>query len=157
MALARRDGAALVGALGLCLGVGYVGGTFSAASVDTWYQTLDKPALNPPDAVFPVVWTALYVAMAVAAWRVWRKAGAGRAFAWFVLQLALNLGWSWLFFGMRRIDLAMAEVLVLLAAIAMTWLAFRRVDRWAGYLFLPYLAWVGFATYLNAGLLMLID
>lgn len=155
MAMTWRDGVALAGALGVCLGVGALGGTFSAAAVETWYQTLAKPPLNPPDGVFPVVWTALYIAMAFAAWRVWRKVGLGRALGWFAVQLALNLGWSWLFFGMRRIDLALVEVVVLLAAIAMTWAAFRRTDRIAGLLFVPYMAWVAFATYLNAGLLAL--
>ena len=153
-----RDVLALVVFLALCLGVSGLGGAITATSVGTWYQTLEKPPFNPPDWVFAPVWTTLYVLMAIAAWRVWRRRGAeGRrtALSVFALQLGLNLAWSFLFFGLRRIDLALLEVTVLLAAIATTAVLFWRIDRWAGALFVPYLLWVAYATALNASLLLL--
>lgn len=150
----RRAGpglAALAAFVGLCLVVGAVGGAVTATSVGTWYAGLAKPGFNPPNGVFGPVWTALYVMMAVAAWRVWR-AGApvrGRALGLWGAQLALNLAWSCLFFGLRAPGPALAEIAVLWAAIAATMLAFRRLDRFAAWLMAPYLAWVSFAAVLN--------
>lgn len=117
-----------------------------------WYAGLAKPTWNPPNWIFGPVWTLLYTLMAVAAWRVWRKAGfknAGPALALHAGQLLLNAAWSWLFFGLHRMDLAFAEILVLWAAILATALAFRRHDRVAAWLMAPYLAWVSFAAVLN--------
>lgn len=117
-----------------------------------WYAALDKPPFNPPDWIFAPVWTALYVMMAVAAWRVWRRAGLGACMVLWGVQLALNGAWSWLFFGLHRTGLALADIVALLAAILLTATCFMRRDRAAGYLMLPYLAWVGFATVLNHAL-----
>jgi len=141
--------------LALCLAVAAVGGAVTASSVGTWYPTLAKPAFNPPNWIFAPVWTTLYFLMAIAAWRVWRRDGlrqARWALALFALQLALNLAWSVLFFGMRMIGAALVEVVVLLLAIVATTLVFWQRDRVAGMLFLPYAAWVAFATLLNAAL-----
>jgi benzodiazapine receptor len=149
-----REIAALAGFVALCLGVGAAGALATATSVDTWYPTLAKPAFNPPNWVFGPVWTTLYVLMAYAAWRVWRSgaAGARLALGAWALQLALNLCWSLVFFGLRAIGAALAEILVLLAAIALTAFLSWRIDRVAGALFAPYLAWVAFAAVLNAAL-----
>lgn len=120
-----------------------------------WYRTLQKPSWNPPGWLFGPVWTALYASMGVAAWRVWRRGGwrARRGeLGWFMAQWVLNGLWSPLFFGWHRPGLALAEILLLWAAIAVTGLRFARVDRAAGLLFLPYLAWVTFAAVLNATL-----
>lgn len=139
----------------LCLAVSGIGGAITATSVDTWYQALKKPSFNPPDWVFAPVWTSLYVLMAIAGWRVWRQArmaGAWRALAVFAVQLGLNLGWSSLFFGLRRIDLALLEIAVLLLVIVANTVLFWRIDRWAGLLFLPYVFWVAYAAVLNASL-----
>ena len=136
-----------------CLAVGAIGGAVTATSVGTWYQQLRKPSINPPNWVFAPVWTALYIAMAVAAWRVWRARGlegARSALVLFALQLALNLGWSILFFGLRQIGLALIEILILLATLVATTLAFRRIDGIAALLLVPYVAWVSFATVLTA-------
>ena len=142
----------LAGLIALCLAVGALGALATAQSVGTWYQTLAKPSFNPPDRVFGPVWTALYVLMAVAAWLAWRSAGwreARPALMLFALQLALNLGWSFLFFGARWIGGALVEVVLLWIAIAATIAAFRRHSQWAGILMMPYIAWVTFATALN--------
>lgn len=117
-----------------------------------WYAALAKPAWNPPAWVFGPVWTTLYLMMAIAAWRVWRVAGlrpARDAFLLYFAQLALNACWSMLFFGWRRPDLALAEILVLLVLILATAHQFRCHDRLAAWLLAPYALWVGFAAFLN--------
>ncbi|HWA46908.1 MAG TPA: TspO/MBR family protein [Dongiaceae bacterium] len=142
--------------LGILLAIVFVvagiGGAVTAASVDTWYRALAKPAINPPDWIFGPVWTALYILMALAAAVVWRR-GAGYerrlAMSFFFAQLALNLGWSCLFFGLHLIGGAFAWLLLLWTAIAGTLIAFWRIDRRAGWLLIPYLAWVSFAGVLN--------
>lgn len=146
---------ALLGFVALCLGVAAIGGWATSISVDGWYQTLDKPRWTPPDRVFAPVWTILYLMMAVAAHRVWRRAGVkgGReALALFGVQLALNLLWSILFFGLQRIGLALLDIVLLWTAIAATAVAFWRIDRLAGILLLPYLGWVTYAVVLNAAI-----
>ena len=153
--MTRRDLLGLGGFLLLCLAVSAIGGAVTATSVSGWYQELAKPPFNPPDGVFAPVWTALYILMAVAAWRVWRRADANarrRALAGFTVQLALNLLWSLLFFGWRMVGAAFVEVIVLLAAIVATAVLFWRIDRWAGAIFVPYIAWVGFAAALNGAI-----
>jgi len=150
-----RDLIALVGFIVLCFGVAAAGGAATASSVGSWYAGLVKPSFNPPDWVFGPVWTALYLMIAVAGWRVWRRRGQPGArvalTAWGV-QLALNLGWSLVFFGARLIGAALVEIVVLLAAIVVTAVLSWRIDRVAGGLLVPYIAWVGFATLLNASL-----
>ena len=142
--------ASLVVAVGLCLAVGALGGWVTATSVKTWYPLLSKPGFTPPDWLFGPVWTALYVLMGIAAWRVWRAdAKARNALAVFVVQLALNLAWSVVFFGLRKIGAAVAVIVLLEAAILTTMAAFWRVDRSAAALLLPYALWVAFATVLN--------
>lgn len=143
----------LLALVAACLAVGAIGGAVTATSVGSWYQQLRKPSFNPPNWVFAPVWTALYIAMAVAAWRVWRARGlegARSALVLFALQLALNLGWSILFFGLRQIGPALIEILILLATLVATTLAFRRIDGIAALLLVPYVAWVSFATVLTA-------
>jgi benzodiazapine receptor len=149
---ARRQALVLLAFVAACVGVGAVGGAVTATSVGTWYQQLRKPSFNPPDRVFGPVWTALYIAMAVAAWRVWRRQslrGARLALTLFAAQLALNLGWSVLFFGMRQIGLALIEIAVLFIAIVSTASAFARTDGAAALLLVPHLTWVAFAAMLN--------
>lgn len=147
-----KDLLALALFVGICLGVGGLGGAVTATSVTEWYPTLNKPSFNPPNWVFGPVWTALYVMMGVAAWRVWRAADRDTArgpLALFALQLAVNLGWSVAFFGLRNLGLAVAVIIVLDLLVLATALMFRRVDRFAEWLLIPYLAWIAFATILN--------
>lgn len=154
----KGDIAGLVFFLALCFGVSALGGLATATSVGTWYQDLQKPFFNPPDWIFAPVWTVLYVMMAVAGWRVWRAShGEARetALTMFVLQLVLNLIWSFLFFGLQRIDLALVDIVLLLLAIAATIALFRPIDRLAAWLLAPYCAWVGFAALLNLSLWVL--
>jgi len=142
----------------LCLAVSGIGGAITATSVDTWYQALEKPPFNPHDWVFAPVWTALYILMGIAAWRVWRLRSfevTGKALAVFAVQLGLNLVWSFLFFVVQRIDLALVEIVILLCAIVTNMVMFWRIDRLAGLLFVPYAVWVTYATVLNASLWLL--
>jgi tryptophan-rich sensory protein len=149
---APRSLAVLAGAFVLCFAVAGLGSVATMAGMDGWYQTLAKPSWNPPDAVFGPVWTLLFAAQAIAAWRVWRAGGAYArgALTLFGVQLALNLGWSVVFFALQQPTAALVEIVVLLVAIVATTVAFARHDRVAAWLFVPYLAWVAFATVLNA-------
>ena len=144
------DGAvALVGWLALCFAAAAVGARYQPGA---WYAGLRKPAWNPPSWLFAPVWTVLYAMMGVAAWLVWREAGLSREIGLFVVQLALNAAWSWLFFGLRRPGLAFADIVVLWLCILATLSAFWSVRPLAALLLVPYLAWVTFAAALNAAL-----
>jgi tryptophan-rich sensory protein len=132
--------------------------TFGAAAIgarflpDEWYRGLKKPAWNPPNSIFGPVWTVLYLLMAGAAWLVWRQYGIGGAILplmLFVVQLALNTAWTWLFFGRHEIRVAFIDILVLWVAILTTIILFWRLVPLAGILLLPYLTWVSFAAVLN--------
>jgi tryptophan-rich sensory protein len=132
--------------------------SFAAAGVGfrfppgDWYATLVKPAFNPPAWVFAPVWTLLYLMMGIAAWLVWRERGVPRAapaFALFLVQLALNAAWSWLFFGLHRIAWALVDLAALWLAIGATLLAFWSHRPLAGLLLVPYFLWVSFAALLN--------
>lgn len=138
--------------VGLCLAVGALGGWVTAESVRTWYTTIHKPSFTPPNGVFGPVWTALYVLMGVAAWRTWCNARPHQArvpLALFALQLSLNLAWSVVFFGAHWIGSAVVVIVALEIAIVATVLAFRRIDRLAALLLVPYALWVAFAAVLN--------
>ncbi|HET9452169.1 MAG TPA: TspO/MBR family protein [Aggregicoccus sp.] len=147
---------ALLLRVGGSLLAGVLGGLATRSSVGSWYPTLQRPSWNPPAWVFGPVWTTLYVLMGVAAWWVWRAAAPEqakrRAALLFWAQLALNVLWSFLFFGLRSPGLALLEIAVLWAAILLTLRAFWRVRPLAGALLLPYLAWVSYAALLNAAI-----
>lgn len=146
----------LVVALIVPLIVGAIGGLATSSSLTDWYPTLQKPAWTPPNWVFGPVWTALYLMMGFAAWRVWMVGLLNRpvrlALILFGVQLALNLGWSLLFFGLQRPLLGLVDIVVLDVVLTITLIAFLRVDRLAGFLLAPYLMWSWFATALNSSL-----
>ncbi len=142
----------LVGWLVVCFAAAAVGSRFLPGA---WYETLVKPAWNPPSSVFGPVWTVLYTSMGLAAWLVWRRAGfggAGAALAAFGAQLVLNAAWSYLFFGLHRPGVAFADIVTLWLLILLVVALFWRVDWRAGALMVPYLVWVGFASCLNFAL-----
>jgi tryptophan-rich sensory protein len=142
--------------LALVFAVSALGSWVTVPKIPTWYASLTKPSFNPPSWVFGPVWTVLYAAMAVAAWRVWiapaDEGQRSRALMLFWAQLALNAAWSPLFFGLERPGLAFVVILAMVALIAATMVAFFRIDRSAGWLFVPYLAWVSFAAVLNGAI-----
>ncbi|CAN5485565.1 tryptophan-rich sensory protein [soil metagenome] len=137
----------------ICLGVGWAGSQVSPGNGSSqWYEQLNKPDWNPPGWLFGPVWTALYIMMAIAAWRIWKKSGfSGGAteLSVFTFQLILNGLWSFLFFGLQNPGLAFIEIILLLATIIATAYLFFQKDRIAGWLMAPYILWVTFATVLN--------
>jgi len=116
-----------------------------------WYAALTKPSWNPPSWLFGPVWSVLYTLIGIAGWMVWRAKQPDRRLAMtaFSVQLILNALWSWFFFGLKEPGWALAEILLLLAAIVWTSVLFHRTRPLAGRLLFPYLAWVSFATFLN--------
>jgi benzodiazapine receptor len=138
------------------LAVGAAASLFSEPAIPRWYAGLVHPALTPPDWIFAPVWTGLYVLMAAAAWRVWRSTGTrSLEMAAYAVQLALDFGWSWIFFGLHRTGAAFSEILILDLAILTTTILFFRRDRLAGLMFLPYLFWTLFASFLTHALSVL--
>ena len=150
---ATRQLMALAVSLVICLGAAGIGSILTMPSIGTWYAALHKPQWNPPNWIFGPVWTFLYCCMAVAAWLVWRQGGFTAArvpLLLFAVQLALNVIWSGIFFRLRSPGAAFAEVVLLWILILATTIAFRPVSLTAAWLMAPYLAWVTFATVLNA-------
>lgn len=140
-----------------CLVVGYFSGMVTRSAITTWYPTLIKPSFNPPNWIFAPVWSMLYVMMGVAAGLVWDKIDSDKevvkkALVLFAVQLALNALWSFLFFGLKNPMLAGLEIVILWLMIYETHLQFTKINKIAGFLLLPYLAWVSFATVLNASI-----
>jgi translocator protein len=146
---------ALAGFVVLCLAVGAIAGFATSQSVVDWYPTLNKPSWTPPGWLFGPVWTVLYMMMGVAAWLAWRAGDARAALGIFAVQLALNMAWSFLFFGMKSPVSGLICIVLMWIAIVATILAFRRKSGLAALLMLPYLAWVSFATALNGAIVAL--
>jgi benzodiazapine receptor len=147
-----HQSAALVLCVGVCFAAAAVGAMFTSPNVPGWYANLDKPSWTPPSWVFGPVWSLLYLLMGISLWQVWRKTGfraAAMPLTLFGIQLVLNMAWSGLFFGLRSPGAALVEIVLLWCAILATMIAFRRRSALAGWLMLPYLAWVSFAAALN--------
>jgi translocator protein len=158
----RREGAtswwALAGFILVAELAGIIGLPFTETDPGSWYSQIDKPGFTPPGAVFGPVWTVLYALIGVAAWMVWRQPASvrrSRALLAYAVQLALNAAWTPVFFGGQAPAAGLAVVLALLAAVVTTLVLFIRVDRLAGVVFAPYLAWITFATALNAAIAMM--
>ena len=140
-----------------CLAIGFLSGQVTKNAIITWYPTINKPSFNPPNWIFAPVWSMLFTFMGIAAGLVWAKIDTNKevvkkALLFFVIQLALNALWSYLFFGLQNPLLALIEIVLLLLMIFETYNKFTKIDKIAGYLFIPYLAWVGFALILNANI-----
>jgi translocator protein len=136
----------------ICFAAAAIGGAVTTPKIGTWYATLAKPSWNPPAWIFAPIWSALYFCMAIAGWLVWRQEGTTGAqvpLALFGVQLVLNVLWSCIFFGSQNPGFAFAEVLMLWGAVAATTITFWRRTKVAGILFVPYWAWVTFASMLN--------
>ena len=126
-----------------------IGSSFEAGE---WYfQKVNKPDWTPPPWLFGSVWSVLYLMMAVAAWKVWLTGHYNRtgALAWWAIQLVMNVGWSWLFFGLERPGWAWLELSILICIVVLCIQAFRRLSKPAAFLMVPYLAWLIFAWVLN--------
>lgn len=135
--------------------LGGLGAFVTTSQIPTWYATLEKPPGTPPNWLFGPVWTALYAMMGVAFALVWHRPretpGRACALRWFFIQLGLNLVWTPVFFGLHQIEAALVIIVMLWAAIAVSIRSFSPLHKTAALLLLPYLLWVSYATYLNAG------
>lgn len=140
---------------------GWIGSFITTPNIPTWYAALEKPPLIPPNEIFGPVWSILYLLIGIALFLVWvakeprKKSSKAAAYIWFGLQLVLNTLWSITFFGMQQPWLAAVVIGLLIISIIGTMITFYKYDKWASYLFVPYLLWVSFATYLNIGVALL--
>lgn len=135
--------------------VGLTSGAITATDITEWYTTLQQPALTPPNWVFGPVWTLLYAMMGVSLALVWRERQSRTGnvgIGLFVIQLALNFSWSFVFFGGRNPVGGLMVIVPLLISILFTTIVFARIDKRAALLLVPYLLWTAFATYLNYGI-----
>jgi tryptophan-rich sensory protein len=149
----------LLVAIFACQIAGVVGSIFTAPSIPTWYATLKKPDFTPPNWVFAPAWTFLFVLMGVSAYLVWNKGLENKnvkmALLIFSIQLALNMLWSFLFFGLKSPLYAFFEILILWLVIMLTIVNFSRISKTASWLLIPYIIWVSFAAILNFSIVRL--
>lgn len=146
-------------AIAVCLLSGVIGSVFTVPAIETWYVRLRKPDLAPPNWVFGPIWTMLYFLMGVSLFVVWNvgfdKSTVRRSIIVFSIQLALNILWSFFFFGLKSPLLGLVEIVALWFAIVLTIFSFFRVSRIAALILIPYLIWVSFASYLNYSIFIL--
>lgn len=134
-----------------------IGSIFTNSSVGSWFKTITKPWFSPPDWLFGPVWTILFILMGISLYLVWNTKSSKKinAISVFGIQLALNIAWSGLFFGMQEPAYAFIEIIILWVAIAANILYFRVISKTAAYLLLPYILWVTFAVFLNYNIMIL--
>ena len=133
--------------------LGGVGGYLTSGSITSWYAKLNQPPGTPPNWLFGPVWSTLYVMIGASFALIWHQGSLGnnRPTYYFLTQLILNLAWTPVFFGAHQIGAALMVIILLWVAIALTIHAFYKLSKTAAYLLIPYLVWVSYATYLNAG------
>ena len=149
---ARTKWTGLIIWIAICFAAAGVGALMTTPALREWYPRLNKPAWTPPNGVFGPVWTLLYASMGLAAWMVWLQRTSRDvtpALSIFAIQLILNVAWSGLFFGLHSPGAGLLAIVALWCAIAATILSFRRAVTFAGWILVPYLAWVSFAMALN--------
>jgi len=151
--MSKLDYPRLILSIVICQLAGVLGSVFTMPAIAEWYATLQKPWFTPPNWLFGPVWISLYTLMGIALYLVWAKGFREKkskiALGIFTVQLALNALWSFLFFGLRSPLLGLAGIIPLWILIALNIWAFWRIDKRAGYLLVPYIAWVSIATALN--------
>ncbi|MFA6339090.1 MAG: TspO/MBR family protein [Candidatus Paceibacterota bacterium] len=138
---------------------GIIGSFFTVSAIPTWYTTIQRSQLNPPNWIFGPVWTTLYFLMGISAFLIWKKGFERKevrnALYIFAFQLALNTLWSIIFFGLHSLRGAFIEIIILWLVIIWTMVAFYKISRPAAYLLLPYITWVTFASYLSYSVMVL--
>lgn len=139
----------------VCELTGIISSIFSLNSIPTWYAALNKPGFSPPNWLFGPVWTILYALMGISWYLLLGKNKSEQSLNFFYIQLGLNFLWSIIFFGMKNPELALIEIILMWGAIFLTISRSLKVSIVAAYLLLPYLAWVSFATILNAAIVVL--
>lgn len=150
--MAKSNFIKLFAALFFTVGLGSIGGLFTAPEITTWYAGLNKPAFNPPNYLFAPVWTTLYILMGISFYLIWKKhpspvKTAGVLF--FLLQFILNVCWSFIFFKQHLVGFAFIEMMVMWLFILFTINEFRKLSKPAAWLLVPYIGWGSFAAVLN--------
>ena len=143
----------LIASLTLPLGLGAIAGLFTAEAVPEWYETLNRPSFNPPNWLFGPVWSTLYLLMGISLFLIWKQSASkvrNMAIFIFLLQQALNFGWSFIFFYFNMIGFALIEIILLWISIVIMLVLFYKIKPAAAYINIPYLLWVSFAALLNA-------
>lgn len=139
--------------LACCIGAGLIGSTFTRGSISSWYSLLQKPAFTPPNWLFAPVWFILYILMGISAFLIWRgglkQFQIRESLAIFLIQLILNIFWSYAFFGMKSPLIGLIVIVPLWTAILLTIINFYRTSKVAALLLVPYILWVSYATVLN--------
>jgi tryptophan-rich sensory protein len=144
--------AKLIVALILPLSIGAFAGMFTSKAIPEWYATLNRPSFNPPNWLFGPVWTTLYLLMGISLYMIWKQEKSkvrNLAMLVFLIQLALNFAWSFIFFYFNKIGFAFAEIIILWVSIVLMIILFYRIKPLAAYINIPYLVWVSFASMLN--------
>jgi benzodiazapine receptor len=148
----------LIGSIVIAQLAGLISLNVTMDSISSWYFFLDKPSFSPPNWLFAPVWTLLYTLMGIAAYLIWRKKENPKrkeTLEIYFLSLILNAWWSFIFFGLGSIGLAFVEIIALWLVIIWTIMRFRKINKTASWLLIPYLFWVSFAAILNFNLWML--
>lgn len=143
----------LIVSIALPLGLGAIAGLFTAEAIPVWYKTLNRPSFNPPNWLFGPVWTTLYILMGISFFLVWNQSASKKrnlAILVFLLQMALNFFWSFIFFYFNQIGIALIEIIFLWVSIVIMLVLFYKIKPIAAYINIPYLLWVTFASILNA-------
>jgi len=148
-----------IGFIILCQAAGIIGSVFTMEAIPNWYQTIEKPMFNPPNWIFGPVWTLLFTLMGIAMYLVFKKAWPKReaklALGFFTVHLVVNTMWSVIFFNWHELGLALAVIILMWLMIATSIYLFKKIQPLAGWLLVPYILWVSFATILNASIWLL--
>ena len=143
----------LLFSLALCLSAGGIGSYFTMPSIGTWYAFLEKPVFTPPNWIFGPVWTLLYIMMGIAFYLIWKKEAndvvKSTAVTLYIVQLALNFLWSFVFFYAQQPGWALVNIILMWIFIFLTILWFGKISSLSAWLLVPYICWVSFATVLN--------
>lgn len=149
----------LIVSIVLTVGIGSLGGIFTAVEIQGWFLHLNKPSWNPPNWLFAPVWTCLYVMMGISFYLIWKAKVDADTKTWaiiiFIAQFALNFLWSFIFFKQHQVGWAFIEIVVMWLAILCSIIAFSRINKTAAWLLVPYISWVSFAAMLNYAIWML--
>jgi translocator protein len=147
----------LIACIVLCILMGSAPTLLSIDALKNWFPTIIKPSWNPPSYLFGPVWTLLFTQMGISIWQILHTNNSSKpkAYRIFIIQFALNLLWTILFFTLQSPGLALIEIILLLLSIAYTIITFYKIKKSAAYLLIPYFAWVSFATVLNATIYVL--
>lgn len=157
--MSKIDFKKLITSIAVPLIVGFLSSFFTINSIPTWYQTLTKPMLTPPNWLFAPAWTIIYILIGVSLYFVWIKGFKNKkvktAIYFFSVQLILNFFWTFLFFGLKSPFIASMEIVALWILILLTIIKFYKISKMAAYMLIPYILWVSFASYLSFSVFLL--